>query len=95
MAKRKRHVKKSLPRAQPQAQGKPFPLVEYALLGIVIVLFAAAGIAWYARSQRPKVEAKLLATLEQRVNRETAWGRKVSQNGISSKKSMRIGFPML
>lgn len=79
MAKRKGKAKRAIPHEQPQAHRKPFPLVESVLLGVVIVLFAATGIAWYARSQRPKIQAKQLATLEQRVTRETAWGRKVSQ----------------
>jgi len=79
MAKRKGKAKRAIPREQPKAPSQSFSLLNFLLLGVVIVLFAATGIAWYARSQRPKIQAEQLATLEKRVNRETAWGRKVNQ----------------
>ena len=51
----------------------------YTLAGLVVIGLIIAGVGWYIEKHRMRLLEERLATLEKRVNSETAWGRKVSR----------------
>ena len=80
MAKRKHRPKRAIPHKQPKASvEKSKRKLWYTLAGMVVIGLIIAWGGWYIPQHRMRVLEEQLATLEKRVNTETAWGRKVSR----------------